>query len=604
MNAFTEISEVKIDASQHRITGYVTTAASGFMQIEGWKEYKSYFILQFNQPFISFGTWENSSGNISKNKSADQGNGIGAYVAFKKGTTVDVKVTLSHISMEQAEITLNKELGTVSNFNEVKEVAGKAWNDALKQILVEGGTESQRETFYSCLFRASRYPANEYELDQNGSAHYYNLDDGKVHDGYHYFSPIFWDGFRCLFALQNILHPTFIGQYVQSLLPAYKISGWFPYGGIMIGNNIMSVFAEAWSKGIRTFNPDSVLKAYLQEVMHSKPVPILDPNRGKGRPGYTDYFTLGYVSFPQGERKNLETTSRTLEFAYNDFCAYQLAKMTHNTFYEKIFERSMYNYKNVFDTKDHFMKGRDADGNWDKSFNPYQWGGAFVEGNSWQWTWSVFHDVQGLINLMGGDRSFITKLDSLFAAPSDSVLVGGYGFMIHEINEAVEQKLGQYAGGNEPCFHVGYLYDYCGQPWKTQQFLRLSMNKLFNAGPDGYPGDLDMGATAAWYVLSALGIYSVTPGTNQYVIGSPLFDKATITMEDGKQFVIKADHNNASNVYIQNALLNGRTYNHNWITYDDIVNGGVLHFDMGADPNLKRGIEKEDRPFSVSAARQ
>jgi predicted alpha-1,2-mannosidase len=600
LDGYTGMSQVKIYPDQRKITGYV---------INGRGKFKNYFILQFNQSFVSSGTWENVKDIISNNKKEDEGKGIGAYIQFKKGSKVQVKVTSSHISPDQAEVTLQKELGTFNSISQVKGAAGKLWNAELGKIVVEGGTEAQKKTFYSCLFQSNLFPLKAYEIDQNGNPHYFDPYEGKIYGGYNYSSIGFWDGFRTLFPLQNIINTAFEDRYMKSLLSSYEHNGFFPGEG-MIGNHIMSVLADAWAKGIHTFNPDSALKYYFQTVTSI----TTSKSQHIGRPNYKPYFIMGYIPYPETAEetkpgitaKTLDhtTTAQTLAYAYDDFCAYKLAKMTGNRFYEKIFEQFMYNYQNVFDSTDNFMKARYVDGKWDKQFNPYSWGGAFVEGNAWQWLWSVWHDEQGLINLMGGDKIFAAKLDSLFTEPSDSALSGGYGFMLHELSEAVNQKLGQYAGGNEPSFHIGYLYNYCGQPWKTQKFVRIAIDKLFNAGPDGYPGDLDGGTTAAWYVMSALGVYSVTPGCNQYVIGSPVFTKAIIRLENGREFIIQADNNNSENVYIQSATLNGKPYSHNWITHEDIIESGTLKFIMGPYPNLNRGISNEDKPFSLSEPRR
>ncbi len=583
LDGYTRMSKVKIYPKQRKITGWVNNGRSSFN-----KNFKNYFVLQFNQPFVSYGTWQNVTDTTSKNKTSGKGKGVGAYIQFKKGADVQVKIASSYISIDQAEITLKRELGQYNTINKVKKAAGNTWNKLLNRIVVKGGSKAQKETFYSCLYRSNLFPMKEYELDRNGNPRYYGLSDGKIYEGYHYKSPNFWDTYRSLFPLLNIINPAFQRRYMKSLMASYKHRG-RSQGGGMIGNHVISVLADAWAKGIHSFNPDSALKYYYHAVTHTS-----------ARPGHKDYFKLGYIPYPQGTLRNYESTARTLAYAYDDFCAYILAKMTHNTHYEKFFARSMYNYKNVFNPQTNFMEGKDGHGNWDKDFNPFRWGGPFTEGDSWQWTWAVPQDVQGLINLMGGDKAFNTKLDSLFEAPSDSVLVGGYGFRIHEINEMVFEKMGQYAGGNEPGFQIGYLYDYSGCPWKTQKHVRKMMRKLFSAGPDGFPGDQDAGVMSSWYVLSALGIYSVTPGTNQYDIGSPLFRKAVITMKNGKKFVIKADNNSSSNVYIQSAALNGKSYGHNWITYKDIFEGGILHFTMDSHPNKQRGVRKDDAPFSLS----
>jgi predicted alpha-1,2-mannosidase len=589
LDGYTGMSGVKIYPKEHKITGYVHNG----IFIPG--NFKNYFVLVFDQPFISYGIWENKNGTISPGKDTAQGSGTGAYVQFRKGATVEVKVASSYINPQQAELNLHRELGKFKDLNETKEAAAKVWNRLLNRVLVEGGSEADKATFYSCLYRANLFPCKFYEYDSEGDPCYYDPNDGKIYKGYFYTDDGYWDTFRAQFPLSNILHPKMQGRYMKAILAVYKHLGWLPSwsfpgetGGVMIGNHAISLLADAWAKGIHSFNPDTALKAYFHEATNTG-------NGRFGRSGWKDYFTLGYVAYPED---GVGATAKTLEYAYDDFCGYQLAKMTHNTFYEKIFGRQMYNYRNVFDTTTNFVRGRDRNGQWNKNFNPYEWGGLFVEGNSWHYTWSVFQNVQDLINLMGGDKQFVAKLDSVFEV-SDSVDVGTYGTYIHEMREMQTAHMGQYAQGNEPIQHMIYLYDYAGAPWKAQKHIRAVMDQLYNATEDGYPGDEDEGEMSSWYVLSALGIYSVCPGTDQYVIGSPLFRKATITLENGKKFIIEAAHNSKENVYIQSATLNEKPFNHNWITYDNIINGGMLHFDMSSQPNFERGTRKEDRPFSL-----
>jgi predicted alpha-1,2-mannosidase len=386
------------------------------------------------------------------------------------------------------------------------------------------------------------------------------------------------------------------GRYVAALLDAYEQCGWLPSwsfpgeGGSMIGNHAISLLADAWAKGIRTFDPEKALQAYFHEATNKGPW-----GPSNGRHGWKEYFTMGYVPYPEYG----EATAKTLEYAYDDFCGYNLAKMTGQSFYEEIFSRQMYNYRNVFDAQVGFMRGRDKNGKWTPNFDPFEWGGPYTEGNAWHYLWSVFHDTEGLIHLLGGEEQFVKKLDSVFSVPN-TVNVGTYGYKIHEMTEMQMADMGQYAHGNQPIQHMIYLYNYAGAPWKAQQKIREVMHKLYNATENGYPGDEDQGQTSSWYVLSAMGFYSVCPGTDQYVLGSPLFEKTTITLEDGKQFVIEAKGNNAQNVYIQSAELNGKIYTKNYISYEDIANGGTLTMKMDDQPNKKRGITLEDLPYSVS----
>ena len=589
LDGYTKTSQVQIDVANHRITGYVHNGAFST------KTHKNYFIIQFDKPFVSYGTWENRKNTIQKNNLRREGEGIGAYVQFAKGSKVQAKVSTSYISPEQAEVTMTRELGKHSSVEVTKQAAADVWNQLLNRVLVEGGTEEDMKTFYSCMFRANLFSHKFYEEKEDGSPYYYSPYDEKIHDGYMFTDNGFWDTFRSQFPLTNILHPTMQGQYMQALLDAQEQCGWLPSWsfpsetGGMVGNHSISLLTDAWVKGIRTFDPEKALKAYAHEAMNKGPW-----GGANGRVRWKDYYQLGYIPYPE----SMGSTAQTLEYCYDDFCAYQLAKMTGNKFYEEVFARQIYNYKNVYDPSVGFMRGRKLDGSW-ADFDAFEWGGPYCEGNAWHYNWSVFHDVQGLIDLTGGDERFVAKTDSVFALPG-IVKYGTYGTKIHEMLEMELAKMGQYAQGNQPIQHMIYLYSYAGQPWKTQYWIRQVMDRLYNSSENGYPGDEDQGGMSSWYVLSALGIYSVCPGTDEYVLGSPKFRKTTITMEDGKKFVIEAKGNSKDNVYIQNATLNGKRHTRNYIHYSDIVNGGVLELQMGNQPEKTRGTAKEDRPFSLS----
>ena len=589
LDGYTKTSQVQIDVANHRITGYVHNGAFSP------KTHKNYFIIQFDKPFVSYGTWENRKNTIQKNNLSREGEGIGAYVQFAKGSKVQAKVSTSYISPEQAEVTMTRELGKHSSVEVTKQAAADVWNQLLNRVLVEGGTEEDMKTFYSCMFRANLFSHKFYEEKEDGSPYYYSPYDEKIHDGYMFTDNGFWDTFRSQFPLTNILHPTMQGQYMQALLDAQEQCGWLPSWsfpsetGGMVGNHSISLLTDAWVKGIRTFDPEKALKAYAHEAMNKGPW-----GGANGRVRWKDYYQLGYIPYPE----SMGSTAQTLEYCYDDFCAYQLAKMTGNKFYEEVFARQIYNYKNVYDPSVGFMRGRKLDGSW-ADFDAFEWGGPYCEGNAWHYNWSVFHDVQGLIDLTGGDERFVAKIDSVFALPG-IVKYGTYGTKIHEMLEMELAKMGQYAQGNQPIQHMIYLYSYAGQPWKTQYWIRQVMDRLYNSSENGYPGDEDQGGMSSWYVLSALVIYSVCPGTDEYVLGSPKFRKATITMEDGKKFVIEAKGNSKDNVYIQNATLNGKRHTRNYIHYSDIVNGGVLELQMGNQPEKTRGTAKEDRPFSLS----
>jgi len=591
LDGYTKMSMVKIIPGERKITGWVNNcrwAPQGF---------KNYFVITFDKPFAAYGTWENKKDQLSPKNLTAEGDGVGAYLKFKDGEPVQAKVASSYISPEQAELTLQTELGKYKNFDDTRKAADVVWNTLLGRMKIEGATEDDKATFYSCLYHANLFSHQFFEYGKDGKPYYYSPYDGKTHNGYMYTDNGFWDTFRAQFPLNTIIHPKMQGQYVQALLDAQQQCGWLPAWsfpaetGGMLGNHSISLLADAWVKGIRTFDPKQALAAYYHEATNKGPW-----GSANGRPGWKEYFADGYVPFtPQTQG----STAWTLEFAYDDFCGYQLAKQTGNAYYENVFGRQMYNYKNLFDPKTRFMRAKDAKGKWIEPFDPMDWGGPYTEGNAWHWTWSVFQDVQGLINLMGGDKNFTDKIDSVFTEPG-TIKVGGYGQVIHEMTEMAAFKMGQYAQGNEPIHHLLYMYNYAGQPWKAQQHLREVMDKMYNAGENGYPGDEDEGQMSSWYVLSAAGIYSVCPGTDEYVIGSPAFKKMTITLEDGKKFIIEANNNSKQNVYIQSATLNGKPYTHNFIKHGDIMAGGILRFEMGDKPNMNRGLAADDKPFSLS----
>lgn len=572
-----EKGEISFDSSKKSLTGYIISSQRSSCGMH------NYFVVEFSQPFTQSNLWGEDKEH-------------GGYVEFKGGQTIEVRVGTSYISLEQARLNLKREMGDNKDFNTTRFKGQQTWNELLGRVDVEGATDEETRTFYGCLFRANLFSRKFYELDNNDKPYYYSPYDNKVHEGYMYTDNGFWDSFRSQFPLSNILHPTQQGRYMNAMLDAYDQMGWLPswsfpgeQGG-MIGNHAISLFADCWAKGIRTFDPKRVLEAYIHEV--SENGPLGDAN---GRLGFEDYWTIGYVPYPEHDYGS----AMTLEYAYDDFCGLLFADIAGNTEWKERFSKSIFNYRNIFSKEVGFMRGRNRNGEWTPDFRPGGWGGPFIEANPWHYNWSVMHDVEGLIRLYGSDKAFTDKLDSVFAT-RPIIDFGFYPDIYNEMVEMVIADLGQYAHGNQPIQHMPYLYCYAGQPWKTQYWVREIMRKLYNTSPNGYPGDEDQGAMSSWYVLSALGIYAVTPGTTQYVIGSPLFRKAVLTLENGKKLTIIADNNSEDNVYIQSATLNGKVLERNYIDYDDIINGGTLHFVMGEEPNTSRCTTREAAPFSVT----
>ena len=320
------------------------------------------------------------------------------------------------------------------------------------------------------------------------------------------------------------------------------------------------------------------------------------PANSVGRAGLSYYNQLGYVPYNVGIHEN---AARTLEYAFADFTIAKMADKLGKQNLAKDFYKKSNNYKNLFDPSTNLMRGKNEDGSFQTPFNPLKWGDAFTEGNSLHYTWSVFHDTQGLIDLMGGKDNFVTKLDEVFEMPPDFD-ASYYGFTIHEIREMQIANMGNYAHGNQPIQHMIYLYNHANASYKAQEKVRDVLTKLYSATPDGYCGDEDNGQTSAWYVYSALGFYPVTPSVNQYVIGSPLFKKATLHLENGNTFKISASNNSKENVFIEGVLLNGKPWDNSFVNFEDIQNGGHLEFDMNARPNKEWASKPENIPFSMS----
>ena len=590
VDAFDKGSSIQIFPDQQKIIGYSTKNSGGVPA-----NFKNYFVIIFDKPFANSATW--SGNKLSINQLLEKSDHAGALVRFtikNAGEQVNARVASSFISAEQAEINL-REIGK-DNFELVKKKAKDTWNKTLNRVQIQGGSIDQVRTFYSTLYRTLFFPMKLYEKDGAGNILHFSPYTGKVMPGYMYGGTGFWDTFRALFPLLNLLYPSINKEMQEGLVNDFKEGGWLPewsspgYRDIMVGNNSAAVVADAYIKGIRGYDINTLYDALVKGAANEGPA-------GTGRKGVEFYNKLGYVPYNVGINEN---AARTLEYAYDDFTISRLAKALHKPAAEIDFyaKRSM-NYKNLFDPETKLMRGKNEDGKFQSPFNPFKWGDAFTEGNSWHYTWSVFHDIEGLVQLMGGKEKFVGMLDSVFKMPpvfDDSY----YGGTIHEIREMQIAGMGQYAHGNQPIQHMIYLYNYAGQPWKAQYWIREAMAKLYKPAPDGYCGDEDNGQTSAWYVFSALGFYPVCPATDQYVLGTPLFKKITLNLENGKQFLITAPNNSDANKYVQKIQLNGKPYLNNWLSQSSIQAGGSFSFVMGNIPEKRRGINKVNFPYSLS----
>ncbi|HAY3534956.1 glycoside hydrolase family 92 protein [Elizabethkingia anophelis] len=591
IDALDKGSYIKILPKEKKIIGYTTRYAAG-----KYENFKNYFVVQFDKNFDLTSAWKDNA--LVNDQLEITSNHAGAIVGFKLKAkeSVYAKVASSFISFEQAEINLKREIGNQS-FAQVKSNAKDIWSKTLGKIEVKGGTDEQYRTFYSAMYRTLFFPQKLYEIDAQNKIKHWSPYNGKILDGRMFAGTGFWDTFRALYPFLNLVYPSINVEMQEGLANAFKEGGFLPewsspgFANVMIGNNSASVVADAYIKGLRGYDIETLWKAVVHGANNEGPMDAV------GRRGVSYYNSLGYVPYDVQINEN---AARTLEYAYDDFAIYQLGKALGKPESEiSIFKKRAYNYKNVFDTSTGMMRGKNKDGKFQSPFNPFKWGDAFTEGNSWHYTWSVFQDIDGLSKLMGGKKKFEAKLDEVFSLPpvfDDSY----YGSVIHEIREMQIMNMGQYAHGNQPIQHMIYLYNYAGAPYKTQYWARQVINKLYKPTPDGYCGDEDNGQTSAWYVFSALGFYPVTPATNQYVLGAPLFKEATIHLENGKKIEIKAPQNSQENIYVQSLKVNNLPYSKNWLNHQELIKGAVLNFDMSAQPNKERGSQEKDFPYSMS----
>ncbi|KIO75153.1 alpha-mannosidase [Pedobacter lusitanus] len=596
VDAFDKGSYIKVIPKERKIIGYSTRYVRDPLPAS----FKNYFVIYFDKAITSANTWHGNT--LAKDTLELKSDHSGAIVGFKteKGEKVGMKVASSFISIEQAELSLKRELAN-DTFEATQQKSRAIWNKTLSKISVEGGTVDQTRTFYSSLYRTLFFPNKLYEIDANNKIVHWSPYNGKIMPGYMFAGTGFWDTFRALYPLLNLVYPAINKEMQEGLVNDYKEGGWLPewsspgYSDCMIGNNSASVVADAYIKGLRGYDIETLYEALKHGANNE------GPNEAVGRAGVKYYNELGYVPY---DVKLSENAARTLEYAYDDFTIYQLGRALKKPASEiDIYAKRAMNYKNLFDPSTGLMRGKNKDGSFQSPFNPFKWGDAFTEGNSWHYSWSVFQDINGLVGLMGGKNKFVNKLDSVFSMPP-VFDASYYGSVIHEIREMQIANMGQYAHGNQPIQHMIYLYNYAGQPWKAQYWVRETMNRMYKATPDGYCGDEDNGQTSAWYVFSSLGFYPVTPATDQYVIGAPLFKKVTLSLDNGKQIVINAAANSADNKYINSLKYNGQNYDKNWLSHTDLVKGAILDFNMTPVPNKTRGISEADFPYSMSTEKK
>ena len=590
IDAYAGGSYVKVLKDNRTVIGYCTNNHGGVVG-----DFKNWFTVVFDKDIESFDIYNGDALEYPEDRPREHAMAVVKF-ATVRGEQVCARVASSFISSEQA----TRNLGELSerSFEEVRDAAKARWNQVLGRISVGGGTVDQYCTFYSCLYRAVLFPRKLYEIDADGNPIHYSPYNGQIGNGFLYTDTGFWDTFRALFPLLNLVYPDVNEEIQAGLVNIARENDFLPewaspgHRNCMVGNNSASVVADAIVKGVNKKDLQILYECIVYGTEHVHPTAS-----SSGRLGNEYYNTLGYVPCDVGIN---ESAARTLEYAYDDWCILQIAKALGRPQEEiDLWTARAANWRNVFDEESRLMRGRNADGSFQMPFSPYQWGGVFTEGNAWHYTWSVFHDIQGLVDAMGGEESFTEMLDSVFVVPpvyDDSY----YGYRIHEITEMQVADMGNYAHGNQPAQHMLYLYDWAGQPWKGQQHIRETMDRLYRAMPDGYCGDEDNGQTSAWYVFSALGFYPVCPASSQYALGTPLFKKAVVTRPDGTRFTIDAPNNSAEAFYVQTLQLDGKTWTHNYVEHGDLVNGARLQFGMGTVPALQRGNKDEDKPYSFS----
>ncbi len=590
VDAFDKGSYIKLIPEENKIIGYTTKNSGGVPD-----NFKNYFVIVFDQPY----TYQSvvDQGNLSEQKLEIQSDHAGAIIGFKtkKGQQVQARVASSFISFEQAELNL-QEIGSDS-FETVKERGRERWNEVLSRIEIDDPSIDNKRTFYSCLYRSLLFPRDFSEFNAEGERIHYSPYNGKVLPGNMFTDTGFWDTFRSLFPFLNLMYPDVAVRMQEGLVNAYNESGFLPewaspgHRVSMIGNNSASVVADAYIKGLKGYDVETLWEAVIHGANNVHPVV-----KQTGREGYELYNKYGFI--PSDQKIN-QTAARTLEYAFSDWSIYQFGKALGKPDSEiKIYAQRAMNYKNLFDPEHKLMRGKKADGTFVSPFKPTDWSRDFTEGNSWHYSWAVLHDPKGLATLMGGDEAFTQMLDSVFKIPSSEGMDSRS--MIHEMREMQVMNMGQYAHGNQPIQHMAYLFNYSKAPWRSQYWAREIMERLYHANPDGYCGDEDNGQTSAWYVFSALGFYTVCPGSDQYAIGSPLFRKVTLNFPSGKKTVLEAQNNSSRNRYIQAIELNGKAWSANYFSHENLLKGGTIRYNMGSEPNKSRGTSEADRPYSFS----
>jgi predicted alpha-1,2-mannosidase len=549
--------EVKLDAAARRLR-FACSAASGGTP----PGFATYYVVQFSR------AWNNC-------EIEHDGERTLASVSFDGTDPFEARIATSFISFDQADFNFASELSD-KPLAALRDDAKKRWNEHLGRIEIAGATAEQERTFYSCFYRALLFPRIFSEPNPAGGVHHFSAFNGKIEPGVMYADHGYWDVYRAWYPFMSVLFPERLGEILQAWVNAYKEGGWMPqfpapgYRACMTGSLIDSVFGDAAVKGIEGFD---LATAY--EGLRKHATTPGDPTRGYGRVGVELYIKFGYVPadlIPQ-------SAAETVDAAYGDFCIAQIARSLGKSDDAQHFTARSGNWKNLFDSQTHFIRGKNADGTWLTPFDPFTWGSPYVEGSAWQHRWDAPHDIPGMIAAMGGPSAAAAALERMLAV-SPRFNVGVYRQEIHEMSEMAAVPFGQYAQSNQPSHHLLYLFAHAGRPDRAQFWVRRVMQDLYTS--NSFPGDEDTGSMAAWYVLSSLGFYSTCPGKAEYTLGSPLFRRATLHLENGKTLIIQADENTPETPFVSAVSLNGRPTSGPAILHEEIKSGGTLRFVMSA----------------------
>jgi predicted alpha-1,2-mannosidase len=599
IDAFAKSTYVKVIPEGNKIIGYTTDFYGNNPRAP--ENFKNYFVITFDRPFSNYSIWKDDGFVDGIFESNAGRSGVVVTFSTRDNEPVVAKMASSFISHEQAQLNFNREIKD-KTFDEIFNEGRDVWNSKLSRFVVEDNSMEDLDNirmFYSCLYRMFIYPRTFHEYDANGNIIHYSPFNGEVLPGRMYTDNGYWDTFRAARPFFDLFFPEWSSWYLEGIANTYKESGWLPewvspgHVDAMVGSNSASIIASAYLNGIKNLDMETLWEAMYKMAYNAHP-----KMSSVGRAGAKSYDEFGYVPSDVGVRENI---ARTLEYAYDDFCVLKVGEaMGKDPKILDVFRKRSLNYKNVFNKKYNLMSNRDSKGIFDPNFNPIAWGHGFTEGNSWHYTWSVFHDPKGLAKLMGGDKPFINMLDSVFKVPPVFDVSDYRGQVIHEVREMQVIDMGQYAHGNQPIQHMIYLYDWSSEPWKTQYWSREVMRRLYSPTPDGYCGDEDNGQTSAWYVFSALGMYPVNPAAGEYAIGSPLFRNVSVTLPSEKKLKLSAPVNSEKNKYVNKVTINGKKYEKNYFTIEQIQSGGTILFDMKSTPNLLRGTTEADRPYSFS----